>query len=199
MPAGYIANGDRRGDRGGQDQRGQDSQQVARRDNQNNAVAPTKESSLASSTDDEDLGSSSEDERQTRKMKGKEWLTAGLAAVATIHAAHGLHSSMEARDQRHLEVLKGEMSPEEARKKKNKARLQDAAAIAIAGLGIKGAYSEWQGVKESRAELEEMQKQRQERHEKRMRRRERMRQRERDMGLRGDDPDYRERRRRDSR
>ena len=103
-------------------------------------------------------------------MKGKEYLTAGLAAVATIHAAHSVYSSMEARDKRHQEVIKGEMSPEEARKKKNKARLQDAAAIGIAALGIKGAYSEWQEVQEHRHELAEQQEERKKRHEKRLKR-----------------------------
>ena len=95
--------------------------------------------------------------------------TAGLAAVATIHAAHSVYSSMEARDKRHEEVMKGEMSPEEARKRKNKARIQDAAAIGIAALGIKGAYSEWQEVQENRQELAEQQEERKKRHEKRMR------------------------------
>ncbi len=101
-------------------------------------------------------------------MKGKEYLTAGLAAVATIHAAHSVYQSMEKRDQRHLEVLQGEMTPEEAKKKKNKARLQDAAAIGIAALGIKGAYSEWQEVQEHRKELGEVQEERQKHHEKRL-------------------------------
>ena len=100
-------------------------------------------------------------------MVKKEWVTAGLAAVATIHAAHGVYSSMEARDKRVLEVMKGEMSPEEARKKKNKARLQDAASIGIAALGIKGAYSEWKEVQEKREEMAEMEKERAEHHEKR--------------------------------
>ena len=103
-------------------------------------------------------------------MKGKEYVTAGLAAVATIHAAHSVYSSMEARDKRHAEVAAGDISPEQARKQRNKARLQDAAAIGIAALGIKGAYSEWQEVQEHRQELAEQNKSRQERHEKRVQR-----------------------------
>ena len=103
-------------------------------------------------------------------MKGKEYLTAGLAAVATIHAAHSVYSSMEARDKRHLEVMKGELSPEEARKRKHKARIQDAAAIGIAALGIKGAYSEWQEVQEHRQELLAQEEERKKRHEKRVKR-----------------------------
>jgi len=101
-------------------------------------------------------------------MKGKEYLTAGLAAVATIHAAHSVYSSMEARDKRHHDVASGEISREEARKKKNKARLQDAAAIGIAALGIKGAYSEWQEVQEHRHEAVEACEEKKKNHEKRV-------------------------------
>lgn len=78
---------------------------------------------------------------------------------------------MEARDKRHAEVAKGEMSPEEAGRLRRKAHLQDAAAVAIAGLGIKGAYSEWQGVQANREELRKEKDERQKRHEKREKRR----------------------------
>ena len=167
-PAGYLQNGERDGgsERGG-------GSQVARRDNRSEVGARKggegKGKRSSSSSSSSDVCSSSEDERRTRKMKGKEYLTAGLAAVATIHAAHSVYSSMEARDKRHEEVMKGEMSPEEARKRKNKARIQDAAAIGIAALGIKGAYSEWQEVQENRQELAEQQEERKKRHEKRIR------------------------------
>ncbi len=161
---------------GGDSERGGRGQEVARRDNQ--SAIGTRNGSRAgkkggkggnsSSESSSDVCSSSEDERRTKKMKGKEFLTAGLAAVATIHAAHSVYASMEARDKRHLEVASGEMSPEEARKKKNKARLQDAAAIGIAALGIKGAYSEWQEVQEHRHELAEVTEERKKNHEKRL-------------------------------
>lgn len=169
-PAGYLQNGDRDGgsERGG-------GQQVARRENQSEVGSRKRGEGKrdSSSSSSSDVCSSSEDERRTRKMKGKEYLTAGLAAVATIHAAHSVYSSMEARDKRHMEVMKGELSPEEARKRKNKARIQDAAAIGIAALGIKGAYSEWQEVQENRHEVAEQQEERRKRHEKRMKRLER--------------------------
>jgi hypothetical protein len=83
-------------------------------------------------------------------MRGKELLTAGLATVATIHAAHGVYSSMEAHERRHKLVQEGEMSPNEARKKQTKAWVQDAAAVGIAALGIKGAFSEWKEMNEHR-------------------------------------------------
>ncbi|KAK0333286.1 hypothetical protein LTR59_005518 [Friedmanniomyces endolithicus] len=96
-------------------------------------------------------------------MKGKELLTAGLATIATIHAAHGVYSSMEAHEKRHRLVAEGEMKPEEARKKQTKAWVQDAAAVGIAALGIKGAFSEWKEMNEQRREIHEIEKRKRER------------------------------------
>ena len=173
VPAGYLANGEYNTNNDGT---------VARREKGGGSQVATRDKSAfdehrgekrSSSSSSSDVCSSSEDERRTKKARGKELLTAGLAAVATIHAAQGVYKSMEARDKRHEEVAKGEISTEEARKLKNKARLQDAAAIGIAALGIKGAYSEWQEVKEHREELAEQKKEREKRHEKRLRKAER--------------------------
>lgn len=100
-----------------------------------------------------DSSSTTDMEKKRKKMRGKELLTAGLATIATIHAAHGVYSSMEAHEQRHRLVAEGEMSPEEARKKQTKAWVQDAAAVGIAALGIKGAFSEWKEMNEQRYEL----------------------------------------------
>lgn len=94
--------------------------------------------------------SSTDIETKRKHMRGKELITAGLATVATIHAAHGVYSSMEAHEKRHKLVAEGEMSPEEARKKQTKAWVQDAAAVGIAALGIKGAFSEWKEMNEHR-------------------------------------------------
>ena len=170
-PSGYIENGDSASDGG-------NNSQVARRNNrtevssQRNGSRSGKKDNKGGSNSSEsssEVCSSSEDERRTKKMKGKEYLTGALAAVATIHAAHSVYSSMEARDKRHKEVEEGKMTAEDARKKKNKARLQDAAAIGIAALGIKSAYSEWQEVQENRQELAEAQEERKKNHEKRVR------------------------------
>ena len=112
---------------------------------------------------DSDLGSSSGEEQERKKVSRKRLITGGLAAVATIHAAHNVYQSIEKRDARKIEVATGEMSPEEARKKRNKARWQDAASIGIAALGIKGAYSEWKEMKETHEEVQEA-KEKHERH-----------------------------------
>ena len=114
---------------------------VAREKGKGNGSQRSK-SSDSSSTDDM--------EKKRKHMRGKEFLTAGLATIATIHAAHGVYSSMEAHEKRHKLVAEGEMSPEEARKKQTKAWVQDAAAVGIAALGIKGAFSEWKEMNEQR-------------------------------------------------
>ena len=112
--------------------------------------------------------SSSEDERKSRKMGRKELITAGLASVATIHAGHSCYQSYHNRQVRHKDVLEGKISPEEARKRKNKDRLQDAASVGIAALGIRGAISEWKEMREQREEHHKFEEERRERHEKRL-------------------------------
>ncbi|KAK4943886.1 hypothetical protein LTR10_016602 [Elasticomyces elasticus] len=114
---------------------------------------------------DSDLGSSSEDERQRKKGKQKLLLTGGLATVATIHAAHNVYQSMEKRNERRHALKEGEISKQQAKGEKNKARLQDAASIGIAALGLKGAYSEWKEMKEYNHEMRE-EKEKIERHAK---------------------------------
>ena len=109
-------------------------------------------------------------EQQRKKLRGKELLTAGLATVATIHAAHGVYSSMVASEKRRKLVGEGEMTPEEARKRKSKNMLQDAAAVGIAALGIKSAYSEWKEMNEQRHSVKELESRRRKRRKQRERR-----------------------------
>jgi hypothetical protein len=110
-----------------------------------------------------DSESSTDMEERRKKLRGKELLTAGLATVATIHAAHGVYSSMVASEGRRKLVSEGEMSPEEARKRKSKNMLQDAAAVGIAALGIKSAYSEWKEMNEQRHSVKELEARRRKR------------------------------------
>jgi hypothetical protein len=109
-------------------------------------------------------------EEKRKKLRGKELITAGLATVATIHAAHGVYSSMEASENRRKLVAGGEMSPEEARKRKSKNMLQDAAAVGIAALGIKSAFSEWKEMNEQRHSVKELEMRRRKRRKQRERR-----------------------------
>jgi len=119
------------------------------------------------STDSE---STTDMENRRKKLRGKELITAGLATVATIHAAHGVYSSMVASEKRRRLVGEGEMSPEEARKRKSKNMLQDAAAVGIAALGIKSAFSEWKGMNEQRHVVHELEAKRRKRRKQRERR-----------------------------
>lgn len=114
------------------------------------ALAKSNPGNRDDGNDSSDSSSTTDMEKTRKHMRGKELITAGLATVATIHAAHGVYSSMEAHEKRHRLVAEGEMSPEEARKKQTKAWIQDAAAVGIAALGIKGAFSEWKEMNEQR-------------------------------------------------
>jgi hypothetical protein len=107
-------------------------------------------------TDSEsDLGSSSGEEKDLKKSRKKSLITAGLATVATIHAGHTVYQSMEKREARRKALKEGDITQTQARREKNKARLQDAASVGIAALGIKGAYSEWQEMREHNAGMKE--------------------------------------------
>ncbi|KAM7223493.1 hypothetical protein V8F06_000967 [Rhypophila decipiens] len=117
-----------------------------------------------------DLGDSDDDEKQTRRMRGKQILTTGLAVVATIHAGNNVYQSMDKRQKRQKAVREGKITVEEAEKLKKKAILQDVASVGIAALGIKGAISEMKEAREKTAEIQEWKEKKEERHRKRMER-----------------------------
>ncbi|KAJ9236597.1 hypothetical protein DTO169E5_5588 [Paecilomyces variotii] len=113
----------------------------------------------------------SDEKRMRKKMRRNEFLTAGLATVATIHAAHNVVKSIEKRKKRQEQLKEGKITPEEARKRKQKALLGDAASIGLAALGIKGAISEWKEAKEKREEAHKFMHECEERRRKREARR----------------------------
>lgn len=117
-----------------------------------------------------DLGDSSDDERAARKMRGKQMITTGLAAVATIHAAHGVHQSIGNRKTRQLAVKAGKMTPQQARALKSKAILEDAASVGLAALGVKGAISELKEAKNLSHECRAFHAERRQRHDRRLER-----------------------------
>ncbi|KAI0399670.1 hypothetical protein F4802DRAFT_539416 [Xylaria palmicola] len=124
----------------------------------------------SSSISSSDLGDSDTDRKTTGKMRRKQLITAGLATVATIHAAHSVYQSMEARNARHKAVAQGKLSPQEAKKLKTKAIMQDAASVGIAALGIKGAVSEVKEAREQAKMITEWKQERDRRHQKRIER-----------------------------
>ncbi|KAK4226935.1 hypothetical protein QBC38DRAFT_211913 [Podospora fimiseda] len=127
------------------------------------------------SASEDDLGDSEDDEKRGKKMRGKQIITTGLAAVATIHAAHNVYQSMEKRHLRHKAVKEGKLSEDQAKKMKHKALLQDAASVGIAALGIKGAISEIQEAREVKHEMHEWKMQKEERKKRRLERQLRLR------------------------
>ncbi|RLL94648.1 hypothetical protein CFD26_101593 [Aspergillus turcosus] len=131
--------------------------------------------STSDSDSSSDLGDSSDEKKQRKKLDKQALVTAGLATIATIHAAHGLKKNVEKRKQRMRMVKEGEMSPEEARKRRIKANLADAAAIGLSALGIKGTIAEWKEVDEKRKERAEFKKKCEEHRQKRQKRQQRMR------------------------
>ena len=78
--------------------------------------------SSSSSSSSSDLGSSTDEEHEMKKMRRKKWLTAGLASVATIHAASKVYSSIESHDKRVIAVQQRTLSPEEAHKQARRDR-----------------------------------------------------------------------------
>ena len=107
-------------------------------------------------TDSEsDLGHSSDDEDLKTKSRKRLAISGGLATVATIHAGNSVYQSMEKRQARKRALKDGTIDREEAAKHKSRDRLQDAASIGLAALGLKGAYSEWKEVKETNEEFNE--------------------------------------------
>lgn len=158
--------GDRDRDRGGSTRDYDDGGRSSNRRRGNSGSRRNR----GGSDSESDLGSSSEDEKKAKKMKGKQILTSGLAAVATIHAAHNVYQSMEKRRSRQKAVREGRLSAEEAKKMKQKALLQDAASVGIAALGIKGAISEMKEVREVNHEMKEWREEKSRRHERRLER-----------------------------
>ncbi|KAF5018747.1 hypothetical protein F66182_9264 [Fusarium sp. NRRL 66182] len=117
------------------------------------------------------LGDSDDDEKRAKKMRGKQIVTTGLAAVATIHAAHEVYSSMEKRNARHRAVKEGRLSEGDARKLKTKAMLQDAASVGIAAMGIKGAISDLKEARDLTQECKQFNAEKARRHELRQQKR----------------------------
>ena len=130
--------------------------------------ASRRRGSSSSSSDTSSMGSSTDEEKQIKKMKRKKWITGALASIATIHAAQKVYSSIENHDKRIIDVQTGKISPEEAHKKARSSRWQDAAAIGIAALGIRGAISEWNDVQEEHAQHRELMEKKEEHHKKRL-------------------------------
>lgn len=117
-----------------------------------------------------EIQETSDEKGRRKKLRRGTMLATGLASIATIHAAHSVYSGIEKRRKRIKQLEEGKITPQEARKRKFRSNLGDAANVGIAALGIQSAVEEWKEVGEKRKESSKFQKECQERHEKRHRR-----------------------------
>jgi len=163
-------------DRGASERRSRPKSRASQ--SRSHAGSKARWSTRSNSTSSADLGSSSGDEKRCRRAAKRKWITACLAGVTTVHAAAKVYRNIKNHDKRVMQVQRGEMSPEEANKKEKRSRWQDAAGIAIAALGIKGARNEWRKVQEQHREHEKLIERRQEMHQRRMEREHRHKMRE---------------------
>jgi hypothetical protein len=95
-------------------------------------------------------------EKGLNHKRATQVLKAGLATVATIHAAHCLYNSMMAAKKRRKMVLDGEMSPEEATERRARNILQDASELGLVALSITSAYSARSGTAKGSKERDEL-------------------------------------------
>ncbi|KAH0537628.1 hypothetical protein FGG08_005579 [Glutinoglossum americanum] len=91
--------------------------------------------------------SSTDEEKMRRKLRGKELIQAGVATVASIHAAHNLYESMESRKEWQEALQDGEVTHEQARRAKAKGNMKDAASVGLAVYGVHGALKSWEAMK----------------------------------------------------
>jgi hypothetical protein len=121
------------------------------------------------SDDTESVMSSSEDEHQEEKKKRDKLITGGIATIATLNAAANVYNSMKMREARAKQLAEGHITKDEAKRQRYKHHLQDAAAIGVSAICVKGAYAKWQQTTEKHREHRDHKKERQERSEKRLR------------------------------
>jgi hypothetical protein len=139
--------------------RGRDSRDVGRHRPSSDILLPTKSGADEGedgrdphSSSDSDLGDSSDEKGRRKKMRRHTILATGIATASTVHAAHSVYSGFEKRRKRKDMLEEGEITPKEARKRKIKANLGDAASVGVAAMGIRSAVSEWKDVEEKRKE-----------------------------------------------
>ncbi|PHH71981.1 hypothetical protein CDD82_6228 [Ophiocordyceps australis] len=120
---------------------------------------------------DSDLGDSDDDRRRARRIKGKQFVKGGLATVATIHAAHDMYQSWDKRRARLKAVQEGRISADEAKRRRAKDVVQDAASIGMAALGLSSVWKEMKEVKETTHECKQFKLEQARRHERREQRR----------------------------
>jgi hypothetical protein len=93
------------------------------------------------SDDDPDLPEE-ELKKRRKKKKQREIVTASLAVLGVIGAAQKIYEGQEAHKLRREMVIEGEMSKDEAARKRRKAKLKEGAALGLAALALWEMYDD---------------------------------------------------------
>ncbi|KAL5341817.1 hypothetical protein BJX70DRAFT_357997 [Aspergillus crustosus] len=99
-----------------------------------------------------DADDSTDDHKKLKKLNRETVWATSLAAAATIHAAHTLTESMKKHKQNSKAIKDGEITKEEARRRRMRNQFTDAASVGVAALGIKSAVGEWKNFDSKRRE-----------------------------------------------
>lgn len=102
--------------------------------------APRHHSKEKKGSDAED---SIDDSKKLKKLNKETLWATGIAAAATIHAAHSLTENMEKHKERSKQLKEGEISKDQARHRRRKNQLSDVASVGVAALSIQSAVQDW--------------------------------------------------------
>ncbi|KAL2834534.1 hypothetical protein BJY01DRAFT_83948 [Aspergillus pseudoustus] len=105
-----------------------------------------------------DADDSIDEHKRLKKLNRETLWATGIAAAATIHAAHSLTENMEKHKERTKQLKDGEITPEEARSRRRKNQLSDLASVGVAALGIQSAVGEWKNFDQKRRERQKCHK-----------------------------------------
>ncbi|BCS25769.1 uncharacterized protein APUU_50480A [Aspergillus puulaauensis] len=90
-----------------------------------------------------DAKDSIDDPKKLKKLNKETLWATGIAAAATIHAAHSLTENMEKHKERSKQLKEGEISKDQARHRRRKNQLSDVASVGVAALSIQSAVQDW--------------------------------------------------------
>ena len=122
-------------------------------------ISTTKDlHSITSSSEDqsqnqEDL-SFSEEERTRKKLRNKEILAATFATITSVAAVTSIYQSLDDQQKRREKLRRGELTPEEARKQKNKSIMFDLVNVGSAALGVNSAVNGWKRMQAQKLETQ---------------------------------------------
>ncbi|KAL4914158.1 hypothetical protein BDW62DRAFT_148405 [Aspergillus aurantiobrunneus] len=113
---------------------------------------PTHDQSRDWKQECSDADDSTDDRKKLKKLNRETFWATSLAAATTIHAAHTLNENMEKHKERTKQLKEGEITRDEARRRRRKNQLSDLASIGVAALSIHTAVSEWKNFDSKRRE-----------------------------------------------